>query len=51
MRRAVGLLADALRRRQIGEQIAESYRLMPEDDEFDGLTMQNAITMIEEEPW
>ena len=49
--RAVALLDDTERRRRIGEQIAESYRQMPEDDEFGGLTERNASDMIEQEPW
>ena len=39
------------RRRLDGQAIAESYRKMPQTDEEDLLAEQNAIAMVEQEPW
>ena len=51
IRRGVLHLADAVRRAQIGEAIARSYREHPQSPEDDALAMANAIAMTEAEPW
>lgn len=51
IRHAVERLNDAVRRSQIGETIADSYRANPQVPEDDELAMTNAIAMTEAEPW
>ena len=51
IRRSVHHLADAVRRAQIGADIAASYREQPQTTEDDHLAMANAIAMTEAEPW
>jgi Arc/MetJ-type ribon-helix-helix transcriptional regulator len=51
IRRAVELLNDAVRRRRIGETIAESYRSRPQSGDDDAMAMANAVAMTEAEPW
>lgn len=51
IRRGIHHLADAVRRAQIGDAIARSYREQPQSPEDDALAMANAIAMTEAEPW
>lgn len=51
IRRGVRHLADAVRRAQVGETIAESYRELPQTDDDNELAMANAIAMTEAESW
>lgn len=51
IRQGVRHLADAVRRAQVGETIAESYRQLPQTDDDDQLAMANAIAMTEAESW
>ena len=51
IRRGVHDLAEAVRRAQVGEAIAASYRSAPQTPEDDELAMANAIAMTEAEPW
>ena len=51
IRHGVHHLADTIRRAQIGEAIAQSYREQPQSSEDDALAMANAIAMTEAEPW
>ncbi len=51
IRRGVRLLAESVRRSQIGATIADSYRDQPQTPEDDELAMANAVAMTEAEPW
>ncbi len=51
IRRGVHHLADSVRRAQIGEAIAASYRAVPQTDDDNELAMASAIAMTEAEPW
>ena len=51
IRRGVHDLVDSVRRAQIGETIAASYREVPQTDDEDGLAMANAVAMTEAESW
>jgi Arc/MetJ-type ribon-helix-helix transcriptional regulator len=51
IRRGVHHLADAVRRAQVGETIAASYRELPKTDHDNELAMANAIAMTEAESW
>ncbi len=51
IRRGVHHLVDSVRRAQIGEAIAASYREVPQTGDEDGLAMANAIAMTEAESW
>ncbi len=51
IRRGVHHLAEAVRRAQVGEAIAASYRALPQTSADDELAMANAIAMTEAEPW
>lgn len=51
IRRALELLADAHRRRRLGEAITTSYQRLPQSADDDALAMANAIAMTEAEPW
>jgi metal-responsive CopG/Arc/MetJ family transcriptional regulator len=51
MRDALVKLIDQERRRQIGEQIAEGYRRMPQTEEEIAGADQAMIDSINEEPW
>jgi Arc/MetJ-type ribon-helix-helix transcriptional regulator len=51
IRRGVHHLADAVRRRQVGAAIAESYRRHPQSADDDELAMASAIALTEAEPW
>lgn len=51
IRRGVHHLADAVRRAQMGDAIAQSYREHPQGPEDDALALANAIAMTEAEPW
>ena len=42
---------DEERRRAIGEQIAEGYRKIPQDDEEVAAVTRSALNSIHEEPW
>lgn len=51
IRLAVEQLADAHRRRIVGQSIVDAYRLMPQTAEENDLALANAIAMTEAEPW
>ena len=51
IRRGVHHLVDAVRRAQVGETIAASYRELPQADDDNELAMANAIAMSEAESW
>ena len=51
IRKGVHHLVDSVRRAEIGEAIAQSYREHPQTTEDDDLAMANAIAMTEAEPW
>ncbi len=51
IRRSLHHLADAVRRAEVGEAIAASYRAVPQTPDDDRLAMANAIAMTEAEPW
>jgi len=51
IRQAIRRLVEEVRRRQIGEQIAEGYRRIPQTDEELEAVRAAAIRSIEEEPW
>ena len=51
IRRGVHHLVDSVRRAQIGETIAASYRELPQTNEDNELAMANAIAMTEAESW
>ncbi len=51
MRDALIRLIDQERRREIGEQIAEGYRRMPQTEEELESAYQSLRQSIEEEPW
>jgi len=51
IRRGVHDLVDSVRRAQIGEAIATSYREIPQTEDEDELAMANAIAMTEAESW
>ena len=51
IRQAVARLDDAIRRRAIGQAIADSYRTMPQTEEDDAMAMANALALTEAEPW
>ena len=51
IRRGVHHLVDAVRRAQVGESIAASYREVPQTDDDNELEMANAIAMTEAESW
>jgi Arc/MetJ-type ribon-helix-helix transcriptional regulator len=51
IRRGVHHLADSIRRAQVGETIAASYRELPQTDDENELAMANAIAMTEAESW
>lgn len=51
IRRAVHHLADTVRRSQVGEAMATSYRDTPQSNADDDMAMANAIALTEAEPW
>ena len=51
MRDALIRLIDQERRKEIGEQIAEGYRRMPQTEEEIASAYQSLRQSIEEEPW
>lgn len=51
IREGVHRLADSVRRAQIGEVIARSYRENPQSAHDDDLAMASALAMTEAEPW
>lgn len=51
IRRGVHVLAESVRRAQVGAAMAESYRKLPQSPEDDELAMANAIALTEAEPW
>ncbi len=51
IRRGVHDLVDTVRRAQIGETIAASYRETAQTDDDNELAMANAIAMTEAESW
>lgn len=51
IRRGVHLLVDSVRRAQVGETIAASYRQLPQTDGENELALTNAIAMTEAESW
>jgi Arc/MetJ-type ribon-helix-helix transcriptional regulator len=51
IRRGVHHLVDSVRRAQVGEAIAASYREFPQTDDENELAMANAIAMTEAESW
>lgn len=51
IRQGVHRLADSVRRAQIGETIARSYRENPQSAQDDDLAMASALAMTEAEPW
>ncbi len=51
IRLAVHHLAEAVRRRRMGESIADSYRDLPQSPDEDELAMANATALTEAEPW
>lgn len=51
IRRGVHHLADAVRRANVGADIARSYRDLPQSSEDDDLAMASAIAITEAEPW
>jgi len=51
IRRGVHHLVDSVRRAQVGEAIAASYRELPQTDDDNELAMANAIAMTEAESW
>jgi Arc/MetJ-type ribon-helix-helix transcriptional regulator len=51
IRRAVDHLADTVRRAEIGDAIASSYRDRPQSPDDDGLAMASALAMTEAESW
>lgn len=51
IRQALRRFVEEVRRRQIGEQIAEGYRRIPQTDEELESARAAAIRSIEEEPW
>jgi len=51
IRQGVHRLADSVRRAQIGEAIARSYRENPQSVDDDDLAMASALAMTEAEPW
>ena len=51
IRRGVHHLADAVKRRRLGESIAASYRDVPQTEAESDAAMANAIAMTEAEPW
>jgi metal-responsive CopG/Arc/MetJ family transcriptional regulator len=51
MRDALVKLIDQERRREIGEQIAEGYRRMPQTDEEIASAYESLRQSIDEEPW
>lgn len=51
IRRGVTHLAEAMRRAQVGEAIAKSYRERPQSADDDALAMASAIALTEAEPW
>lgn len=51
VRVALGELLDNLRRRQVGEAIADGYRRQPQTDEDVAVAEAAAIRSINEEPW
>lgn len=51
LRAAMSSFLENERRRQVGEAIAEGYRLIPQSDEEIARAEQAALAMILEEPW
>lgn len=51
IRRGLHHLAESVRRAEVGEAIAASYRAMPQKADDDDLAMANAIAMTEAESW
>ena len=51
MRDALVKLIDQERRREIGEQIAEGYRRMPQTEEEIASAYESLRQSIDEEPW
>ena len=51
IRHAVVHLAEVVRRRRVGEQIAASYRENPQSVDDDAMAMANAIALTEAESW
>jgi Arc/MetJ-type ribon-helix-helix transcriptional regulator len=51
IRRGLHLLADSVRRTQVGRTIAQSYRERPQSSEDDELAMASAMALTEAEPW
>ena len=51
IRRGVHHLVDAVRRAQVGETIAASYRELPQTNDDNALAMANAIATTEAESW
>ena len=51
IRQGVHHLADAVRRANVGNAIAASYRHLPQTRDDDALAMASAIAMTEAEPW
>ena len=51
VRVAIGELLDNLRRRQVGEAIADGYRRRPQTDDDVAAAEAAAIRSINEEPW
>jgi Arc/MetJ-type ribon-helix-helix transcriptional regulator len=51
IRRGVHQLVDSVRRAQVGETIAASYRESPQTEDENELALANAIAMTEAESW
>jgi Arc/MetJ-type ribon-helix-helix transcriptional regulator len=51
IRRGLHLLADSVRRTQVGRTIAQSYRERPQSSEDDEFAMASAMALTEAEPW
>ncbi len=51
MRDALIRLIDQERRREIGEQIADGYRRMPQTEEEIGASDQAFFDSVDDEPW
>ena len=51
VRRGLEQIVDQLEREQIGREIVEGYRRIPQTEEELGWADEAAIRMIREEPW
>ena len=51
VRAALEELVEEERRRDVGKQIAEGYRRIPQDDDEVAAATESALRSIHEEPW